>query len=463
LVADRATVLRDLFIDRFEVARKQDLFGLPSSSENYNMRLNELISQWKLDYAYCAKRLVNYWIEKGRGIIVVVDNTDQFSPGMQDFCFSSAQEISTALGCVTLISMREERFHNSKIHGLLDAFQNSGFHISSPKPAEVFRKRLQYTISLLSNDRSRRGLVGNAGDKIINDSCVYLGILVKEFLTEKSPLKNFLSACAHGDIRLSLDLFRSFLLSGYTNVEEMVSEGNWNFLIHQVIKPVMVPTRYFYDETLSDIPNIYQIRNNRYGSHFTALRILRKLAKSMDASSPSYVSVVELLAYFADTFNMVDDFVRNMDLLLKHGFVEANNRVDSYSEAVDQIKITNYGMYMVTELAFYFSYLDLVCTDCGFFDEGVSNYLVEAARKEYQFFTKHQRLERVKIRLERVEKFIEYLRAEEQREREFYSLGMPDAEMFTFKPAAAFNEERARVLASAEKQLKKSGRSRRRR
>jgi hypothetical protein len=150
----------------------------------------------------------------------------------------------------------------------------------------------------------------------------------------------------------------------------------------------MIPTRYFYDEGLSDIPNIYQIRHNRNGSHFTSLRVLRKLAKTMDASNAAYVPVAELLGYFADTFNMVEDFVRNLDLLLKHGLVEANNRMDSYSEAVDQIKITNYGIYAVTELAYYFTYLDLVCTDCGIYNEGVSNYLVEAARSEYNSFSK---------------------------------------------------------------------------
>ena len=96
----------------------------------------------------------------------------------------------------------------------------------------------------------------------------------------------------------SLDLFRSFILSGYTNVEEMVSKGRWNFLIHQVIKPVMTPSRYFYDEKLSDIPNIYQIRNNRHGSHFTALRILRKLAKSVEFATPAYVSVARISELF---------------------------------------------------------------------------------------------------------------------------------------------------------------------
>ena len=259
LDSERSTLVRELFWDKFATARKQDLFGLSGESEQYNARLNDLISAWKKDYIYCAKRLSDYLSDSGRGIIVVVDNTDQFSPAVQDFCFSSAQEIANALRCVTLISMREERFHNSKIHGLLDAFQNAGFHISSPKPADVFRKRLQYTTDLLRDAQQRDQFFGDVNGTVVHDSCVYLGILLKEFSSDKSPLKNFLTACAHGDIRLSLDLFRSFILSGYTNVEEMVANGSWNFQIHQVIKPVMIPTRYFYDEKLSDIPNIYQI------------------------------------------------------------------------------------------------------------------------------------------------------------------------------------------------------------
>lgn len=451
LKGDRAELLSGLFQDRFQTARKQQLSGLAPASESYNLKLNELVESWRSDLRYCATRLVEHWKSKGKGVIVVVDNTDQFSAPVQDFCFSSAQEISSTLECITLISMREERFHNSKIHGLLDAFQNSGFHISSPRPADVFRKRLQYVIGLLSVEKTKRKVMKNVDQSIVEDSKVYLTILNQEFANDRSPLNAFLSACAHGNIRLSLDLFRSFVLSGYTNVDEMVSKGEWNFLTHQVIKPVMTPSRYFYDERLSDIPNIYQIRNNRHGSHFTGLRILRKLAKSIESSAPAYVSVAELLSYFADTFNMVDDFIKNLDVLLKHGFVEANNRVDAYSEEVDQIKITNYGVYMLNELAYNFTYLDLICTDCGIYDEGVHNYLIEAARKEYKHFVRHERLKRVQLRLERVEHLIEYLRTEELRERSTYSLGMPEVEMFTQKSALTFGAEKGRVLASAKR------------
>jgi hypothetical protein len=269
-----------------------------------------------------------------------------------------------------------------------------------------------------------------------------------------------LTACAHGDIRLSLDLFRSFLLSGYTNVDEMISAGAWNFQIHQVIKPVMIPTRYFYDEALSDIPNIFQVRSTRHGSHFTSLRILRKLGKNVDIASPPYYQSSQLKAYFAETFNMVEDYEKNMDVLLKQGFVEANNRLDVYSEDVDLVKITNYGLYMLNELAYFFTYLDLVCTDCGIFTDVVSSYLTEAAKKEYSLFTKGDRVERVKVRLDRVEEFIKYLETEEMRERDLYSLGMPETEMFIAKARSEFSVERERVLKSAQKQRSSNNGSR---
>jgi hypothetical protein len=464
LETDRSNLLQVLFADRYAVALRQELSGLRHGSDSFNTGLNALVSAWKADKRYCASRLVDYWKEKGRGIIVVIDNTDQYTGPHQDFCFTSAQDISDALGCITLISMREERFYNSKIHGVLDAFQNAGFHISSPRPADVFRKRLSYTTMLL-DDTARRDDFMVVAEDVANDCSAYLNIINREFRNDSSPLNACLTACAHGDTRLSLDLFRSFLLSGYTNVEEMLTAGKWNFQVHQIIKPVMIPNRYFYDEKVSDIPNIYQLRYSRHSSHFTALRVLRKLDKIMDGSSQAYMPVAQLKAYFVETFNMLDDLNRNLDMLLKHGFIESNNRLDSYSDDVDSIKITAYGRYMFRDLAYFFSYLDLVCTDSGVFDQSVSNYLTEAANEEYNLFIRNSRQDRVKVRLGRVEQFIKYLHREECRENDHYHLEINATEMFTYKTMMDFEGEKKRVLASAERQLAKwgdrSGRARR--
>ncbi|MEK7432202.1 MAG: hypothetical protein AABZ74_03630 [Cyanobacteriota bacterium] len=452
----RETLINLLFKDNFDVAIKQDLSGLQKSSESFNLKLNSLITEWKNDKKYCSNRLVKYWNEQNKGVIVVVDNTDQYSTIIQDFCFTSAQEISNNLNCVVLISMREERFYDSKIHGVLDAFQNSGFHISSPKPSDVFKKRLAYTINLLKDSNKRKDYVESLSQEFVRDYISYLEILKGEFSKENSPLNNFLTASAHGDIRLALDLFRSFILSGYTNVDEMLYAGTWVFKIHQVLKPIMIPERYFYEESLSAIPNIFQLRSKRHSSHFTSLRILRKLSNGMDIKSPSYYSLAKLKTYFAETFNMVEDFELNLEILLKHGFVEANNRLDSYSSNVDSLKITNYGLYMVQELAYEFTYLDLVCTDCGIFSEKISNFLTEAAKNEYKLFTRGERLERVLVRLERVNEFIKYLSEEESKEKEVYSLGMPEKEMFKFKIIEKFNNYENIIKESAKKQHQKN-------
>ena len=457
LSSSRQELVDGLFSDRFNVASKQELAGLSKTSEAYNTKLNSLVSDWKTDHAYCALRLRQYWAQLGRGVIVVVDNTDQFSGALQDFCFAVAQEICENLSCVTLISMREERFHNSKIHGLLDAFQNSGFHISSPKPSSVFVKRLEYTVSLLRNPNRRSELTTSTDIALIDEACRYLEIVSKGFKYSRSPLNRFLTACGHGDIRLSLDLFRSFLLSGYTNVEEMLSAGNWTFLIHQVIKPVMIPTRYFYDESLSDIPNIFQLRDGRQSSHFTTLRILRRLLKDSEGGIPKFYDVAALKAEFAEKFRMIKDLELNLNALLIHGFVEANNRLDYYDVSVDRVRVTSYGQYVFEELSRSFTYIDLVCIDCGCFDQQVSNYLVAAANDEYKMFTSGKRRDRIDLRLDRVEQFLNYLRTEELRENEEFELGIPDKEYFTTRALSEFAAEKSQISASAARQAQKRG------
>ena len=449
---ERDFVITQLYSEKFSVALKQDLAGLNHASEAFNLKLNELVSGWKNDKIYTAKSLVNHWSKDNRGCVVVIDNTDQYSSDTQDFCFASAQEIAEILVCTVIISMREERFHNSKIHGVLDAYQNAGFHISSPKPSEVFKKRLEYTTTKLEFNQVNLTNSGDHDNKLLGDSIMYMQILKREFSSETSPLNSFLTACAHGDTRLSLDLFRSFLLSGYTNVDEMISVGRWNFKMHQVLKPVMIPDRYFYDEGLSEVPNLFQPRSNRHASHFTTLRVLRRLAKNLEKSNPSYHSVAELRSYFSETFDMVEDLEKSLDVLLKHGVVEANNRLDYFSIDVDSIKITSYGLYLLRELPFDFTYLDLVCTDCGVYDEATCNYLIEAAKREYALFLRNERVERVKVRLERVETFIQYLKREELRERNIFGLNIPESEMFTHGILNSFEKDRSNVLRSAKKQ-----------
>jgi len=414
------------------------------------LRLNALVETWLKDKKYCAKILASYWKTLGRGLIIALDNTDQYSREIQDYCFSIAQEISGHLGCLVIISMREERFYNSKIHGILDAYQNSGFHITSPLPQMVFKKRVMYILDLLKNRKNELNIFSTTNEHNAGELSNLFNVIYREFTRDSSALNQFIEACTHGDIRLALDLFRGFLTSGYTNVDEMASNLTFKIQTHQVLKPMMVPYRFFYDESKSNIPNIYRARSKVNSSHFTALRILKRLRRGDDTQNPTYVSVASLRSFFTDTMNMLDDFNQNLDILLKYGFVEANNRIDEYDDVLDTVKITPYGTYMLKTLSCYFTYLDLVSFDTGVFNEEIANYLVISANEDLTLFLSYHKYDRLLKRIDKTEEFIRYLTKEERLEQEIYSLEEHDTD-FMATVDKSFAIEKLRALSSAQR------------
>jgi len=453
LSAERS-VLLSLFSDRFDAAKKQMLAGLNKSSDAYNLQLNSLVRDWISDWEYCAARLADRWKTEKRGTIVILDNTDQYSPEVQDYCFTLAQHIASLIDGLVVISMREERFHESRLHGTLDAFQNNGFHLSSPPSQFVFVRRLAYMLSVLDDNNAARNISPNITDEKNADIKHLLRSLISEFRHKNSHLSQFLRACSHGNMRLSLDMFRQFLLSGYTKVEEILSVNGWTLQVHQVLRPMMIPDRFYYDEKLSSIPNVFQIRSDTVGSHFTALRILDIVSANMSPLNPIFIPVSRLKGIFASRYRMLDDLCKNLDKMLLAGILEANNRLDAYSEAVDSVKMTPYGYYMRDTLCGMFSYLDLVCVDCAIHEESVANSIAHMAREELDLFFRAVKGERIELRLQRVEEFLDYLIREAEAEREMLSLE-PHEVRYASELKKRFIEERTRVRASANRYVKK--------
>ena len=340
----------------------------------------------------------------------------------------------------------------SRIHGTLDAYQNSGFHLTSPKPEVLFQKRLIYLLRILyDGERAKR--IAELSDEGIEHVKTIAKIFLREFRNPNSHLAKFVKACAHGNMRLALELFREFSLSGYTRVDEMIEEPRWTLQVHQVLRPMMIPYRLFYDERESSIPNVFQVRSEINGSHFTGLRILRMLSTGMDATNPDYVPLSHLRAYFADTFNMLDDAQKTMDKLLKAGVIESDNRIDNYDDSIGSLKITPYGMYLLNELPHNFSYLDLVCLDCGVHDKGVADSLADLGNKDRDLFLESKKLERINVRIEKVRYFLDYLAREENIERDICGLDSQDAKIMP-DLRAQYAEDEKRVLKSANRNYK---------
>lgn len=439
--------LLQLFGDRYEKYERQILSGLDSATIEYQKLLNEFLLETLKDTKFLCQVLSRYWKSQNKGLVIVLDNMDQLRPELQDICFLNSIEIAKKLGCLVIIAMREERYFNAKEKGVLDAYHVPGFHINSPVIPDVIAKRIIYILRKLQSEEIRNEFdIKNT--KQLNAINSFLSICLREVRRVDSDLGRFLRYSTHGDVRQALNFFKNFLTSGYTNIDEMTSVPGWRFKIHQVLKPMMIPSRFFYDEKNSNVPNVYQLRNDISSSHFTGLRILTKLHhRSYDKASSGFMDVKYLLQVFDNNYDLKSDCIKHLDIFLTRGIVESNNRLEEFNENVDQVRITSFGEYILDYLAFETTYLDLTSLDCGFFDETISNSFIRAGDKEVEYTYQRNIRERITSRLERVSKFIDYLDAQEK--KEFEDLGLPDTEpTFSKKLRDRFDENRVNILRS---------------
>ena len=442
--------LIELFKPEFQVFEKQFLVNYSHDSEERQKLISKFLSEKLSDTKYCCSRISLNWKQQAKGLILVLDNLDQLNPDLQDVCFLTAMEISRKLNCLVIISMREERYFNAKSRGTLDAYHTNGFHIASPIITKVLMKRIGYIIEKLESSQDLRGDFDILNDRQLQTVKDFLIICSKGLRSENSALSQFLRFSTHGDVRRALNFFKSFLTSGYTNINEMTSCGSWTFLKHHVFKPIMIPERFFYDEISSHIPNIYKVRDEKHGSHFTGLRILSFLNEmSHDNLRGGLVDCGYLVQIFADKFNMKKDCELNLDLLLQRGYIESNNRLDIYSEEVDKVRITAAGKYLLDFLYMDFTYIELVCVDTPVFSEKLCNELVSYSSQEVDLYYRNLLRDRIKLRLEKTEKFIAYLKEFELEELDTLGL-LNEAKVFSNGIESNFNEQREKVLRSAE-------------
>lgn len=452
---DRQEII-SLFNNEFQIYSKQILAGLDENDSDYQRLMREFITERLKDKKTFAEKLSLYWKTQNKGLIIFLDNMDQLSPELQDVCYLTAIEIAKKLSCLVIISMREERFYNAKAKGVLDAYHTPGFHLSAPVIPEVIIKRIEYILEQLTYTPDVEREFDIASDNALSTLSNFFKICLLQIHKKDSHLSYFLRYATHGDVRQALEFFKGFLTSGYTNIDDVAENKHWTFQIHQVIKPMMIPDRVFYDEKLSRIPNIMQLRTDINSSHFTGLRILNLLHnKSNSESTSGFIDAKFFLQEFEDRYNLKEDCEHHLNVFMNKGLIESSNRLEDFSEKVDAIKITAFGNYIYEFLAFNFAYLDLVGLDCGVFNEELCNYLSRSANDELRLRNTQKIYERMKLRMERVDRFLTYL--EDQEKEELTALGLDTSDcIFSSKMRASFSADKDKILTSAKRNDKVS-------
>jgi hypothetical protein len=289
----------------------------------------------------------------------------------------------------------------------------------------MIRSRINYAVDLLEEKKSLSSVLVHAvGGEARASIANFLRIVGESIFGMNKKIVRFIEALCYGNMRLALQMFTQFLVSGATDVDKMLGiykrDGNYYVAFHEFVKSIMLGDRKYYKEEQSPVMNIFNVGAEKNSSHLTCWRLIRYLSGRRGESSTEgqgYVPLSEIISAFENVFNNRGDVITSLNRLVRKQLVEANTRSTEGAVGASHVRVTSAGIYFVRYLSNSFAYLDLVLQDTPINDEQVEAFLRESVFQVDNLGDREeQKLERVHTRFRRVERFLDYLDKEEQAE-----------------------------------------------
>lgn len=363
---------------------------------------------------------------KGYTISLVLDNVDQHSyvsPEYQERALLIAKQLKERLKTITILTLREESFFRSTMSGVLDAFPVPVFHISSPSFEDLVRYRVDYVLDLLYKNSSEIQRLGSNKD-VIKMFFEIIENSLRSTRKKGTAILRFMDEISGGDMRQALYFLSTFLLSGNTDVEEMLrieryarkkKINGYQIPFHHVIKSIILEHSMLYSSSRSRIMNLFAVNPEYTNSHFLHLRILSYLRDRMSFQRPQgrgYVDIDSILSEgerVGINRTAIADSLKTMAIF---GLIQFENQSKKGYENATYVRITNAGMYYIEELVHKFVYLDLVWMDTPISNKNLMRELLKHVTE-----LKRGRLRKdLNERFQRTQLFLDYLEAQEEKE-----------------------------------------------
>ena len=73
-------------------------------------RLSPYLEKWREDVTDYVPRLLKLCEQRGKAVIICIDNVDQLTPELQGSLFLVAQRITRQIDSITILALREETY-----------------------------------------------------------------------------------------------------------------------------------------------------------------------------------------------------------------------------------------------------------------------------------------------------------------------------------------------------------------
>jgi hypothetical protein len=423
--------IKKAFADKIDaLAQTAGLFRLQAGA--FDKEISPYLQKWQENSVDYAPRLLRTSkTDRGLHIVLFIDNVDQLAPAYQAQVFVLAERITRIVGSITILSLREESYYAASIQRTLTAYTSRKFHIASPRFRTLITSRINYALKVLENGEGPVDYIFRSGAVVDRRGIAdFLRIVENSIFEQNKNIARFIEALCFGNMRLALDMFTTFLTSGATDVDKMLTiyrrQGAYFVAFHEFVKSIMLGDRRYYRDRASAIMNVFDCGSERNASHLTCLRIVRALSAKrgeITREGQGFVEIGQLLTASEDVFDNREDVLRSLNRLVAIQLIEANTKSTESIVGASHVRVTSAGWYYSTFLVKSFAYLDLVLQDTPLNDVNVESqlrkYLLEVDNLSDR---DDQKLDRMYVRFARVRMFLDYLKSEENREHKEFDL-----------------------------------------
>jgi len=412
-----------------EIRRNDDSIWEDLKENNtieYNRKLNEFFEKktnQKLEHLeFLAKFLIR---ERGKRLLLIFDNADQFDSSLQERVFLFANSINRTAHCGVIVSLREGYYYKWRNLPPFDAFESNVYHITAPRYNEVLQARINYTLNKLELNGKTIGTSAKGFKVELDNNYIYeflLSLKNSLFSEANSPIVDFLNYSSFPNIREGLRLFKLFLISGYTDVTEYImrvrysqKEKHVSIPFHEFFKAMGLNNKLYYNHEISVISNIFYPVDGS-DDHFLKIWILKYLQKLLDngGNATKYALVSSLLEFFLEYGYKLNTLNQSLSDLVKNELIETDDIISdtewkSLSSTDFNICLSAKGNYYLKNSKNRFHYLDLILQDTPIF---IKEHF-DLIKSEFPL-SDDKGVRILSERVETVKRFVEYLEVKEK-------------------------------------------------
>ena len=314
---DDFEVIEQVYKRELHKFKRGPLKPLKPDSSAYNERLSDEIARLQKDRNVTIKGMERFiCANRGKLLVVVLDNCDKRTRDEQLLMFQVAQWIQGEFRCLVVLPIRDVTYDHHRHEPPLDtALKDLVYRIEAPSFQKVIDARIRLALEDIGHIKNKTSsYVMGDGIRVeySNENLAkYLERIRKALFQEDSFARNVITGIAGGDIRRAMELFLDFCHSHFIdekyifgvtaspeehaqksrqgnrhdNADESQNYGLPPYIVHRVL---MRSNRRFYDGNQSYIKNLFQCDpSDVRPTHFLRIDILHWLHENHQKKGPN--------------------------------------------------------------------------------------------------------------------------------------------------------------------------------